>query len=52
MFYQGSEIDFRNGHVAGWKIDSEITDTGETLARSAAGAGRCSLHALARQKAM
>jgi hypothetical protein len=23
MFYQGSEIDFRNGHVAGWKIDSK-----------------------------
>jgi hypothetical protein len=21
MFYKGSEIDFRNGHVAGWKID-------------------------------
>jgi curved DNA-binding protein CbpA len=23
MFYKGSEIDFRNGRVAGWKIDSE-----------------------------
>ncbi len=23
MFYQGSEIDFRNGHVVGWKIDSK-----------------------------
>jgi hypothetical protein len=23
MFYQGSEIDFRNGQVAGWKIDSK-----------------------------
>jgi len=23
MFYQGSEIDFRNGHVSGWKIDSK-----------------------------
>jgi hypothetical protein len=22
MFYQGSEIDFRDGHVTGWKIDS------------------------------
>lgn len=21
MFYKGSEIDFKNGHVAGWKID-------------------------------
>ncbi|MGA8744202.1 MAG: J domain-containing protein [Terracidiphilus sp.] len=21
MFYRGSEIDFKNGHVAGWKID-------------------------------
>ena len=21
MFYKGSEIDFQNGHVAGWKID-------------------------------
>jgi len=21
MLYQGSEIDFKNGHVAGWKID-------------------------------
>ena len=23
MFYKGSEIDFSNGHVAGWKIDSK-----------------------------
>jgi hypothetical protein len=23
MFYQRSEIDFKNGHVAGWKIDSK-----------------------------
>ncbi len=23
MFYKGSEIDFRNGHVAGWKIDQK-----------------------------
>jgi curved DNA-binding protein CbpA len=23
MFYQGSEIDFKNGQVAGWKIDSK-----------------------------
>ena len=23
MFYQGSEIEFRNGHVAGWKISSK-----------------------------
>jgi hypothetical protein len=23
MFYQGSEIDFRNGHVTGWRIDSK-----------------------------
>ena len=23
MFYKGSEIDFRNGHVAGWKIDEK-----------------------------
>ena len=23
MFYQGSEIDFRNGHVTGWKIDAK-----------------------------
>ena len=22
MFYNGTEIDFRDGHVAGWKIDS------------------------------
>jgi hypothetical protein len=25
MFYKGSEIDFRDGHVAGWRIDPRIS---------------------------
>jgi hypothetical protein len=25
MFYQGSEIDFRKGQVAGWKMDAKST---------------------------
>ena len=39
MFYQGSEIDFKNGQVAGWKIDSKSGDTGKALAGSAGRAG-------------
>ena len=43
MFYGASEIDFRDGHVAGWKIDPKTSDTGETMARSAARARRAGI---------
>ena len=34
MFYKGSEIDFKNGHVAGWNIDPKTSPhAGKALAQ-------------------
>ena len=36
MFYKGSEIDFKNGQVAGWKIDPQTSPIRVKLWPSAA----------------